>query len=319
MAATKKYTWIIGDVHGMFDHLNYLLKFLNTHQSEKYIFLGDLIDRGPSSKQVIDRIMNLPEEVICLLGNHEHMMLDEVYMEKTSLVLPRYLWEFNGGDKTINSFGYKDITEFREKLPQKYHDFFKNMQITHEHKIELGKKNLKFLCAHAGFYPYKPLNEQLSFRNYSDFSAHYSKKGNDHSHSPVWVRNSFFDAAPDVFEKNIIIHGHTPTQKLRYFCTLPPSEEEDYFSKLDTKVYIPDLPYIRKEENSEKIISIDIDTGVAAGRRLTAIGICEDNYEENEKGQFLRLEFVQIDASKGFGNNSIKLFDYMLDISENAL
>jgi len=125
---------------------------------------------------------------------------------------------------------------------------------------------------------------------------------------------------PDAFGKHIIVHGHTPTQKLRYFCTLAPQEEEDDFSKISTDSYLPDLPYIRKHPDTEKLISIDIDTGVGSGRRLTAMGICDDAYaiHENEDGTFLRLEFVQIDASQGFSSKTIKLYDYLLDIDANS-
>jgi len=315
MSQSKGYTWIIGDVHGMYDHLNTLLSQIDNEETKKFIFLGDLIDRGPSSLEVVKKVMSLKKETIYLMGNHEHMMLDELNSGKKTVSLPKFLWEFNGGNKTINSFGCHDIKDFTEKYSEEYSEFFDKMKIVHTEKITYKEKEIGFIFAHAGIYPFTPLATQLSFKNYDDFNDFYIKEENDHSNSPVWVRNSFFDANPEFWKGNIIVHGHTPTQKMQYFCTLPPEEKEDLFSKINPDFYISSLPFFRKHQETKRIASINLDTGVAYGGRLTAMGISEENIIENEDGTFLTLEIIQIDASSGFSSDkSLRFFEYNIEL-----
>lgn len=98
----------IGDIHGHYDLLNNLINTLFEHYDlnllqDKLVFMGDYIDRGPNSKQVLERLHGLqllyPQNVICLLGNHEQMMLD-YYAGKDKWGL----WQINGGRETLRSF-----------------------------------------------------------------------------------------------------------------------------------------------------------------------------------------------------------------------
>lgn len=316
----KNYTWIIGDIHGMYDHLNYMLKYLKGTGVKKYIFLGDYIDEGPSPKEVIDKIISLKEEKVCLMGDHEHMMLDEVLAHTHKAILPRFLWEFNGGTNTIEAFGYESIEEFYEKTPKEYGDFFESLKITHTEEFQFDEKKLKFIFAHAGIYPFLPLEEQLNLKNYSEFTKYFSEDKKDHANSPVWVRNSFFDGNPNHWEDYIVIHGHTPTQKMHYFTNLPSEEEENAFSEINPAFYIPDLPFFRKHPDKNSVVSINLDTGVEHGRRLTALGISPDNVIKNEYGTFLKLEIIQVDSKTGFSSeNTLKFFEYKIDLDKQGL
>ena len=73
--------WIIGDIHGMFDPLKRLLSSIREFEEKqndpvsKIIFLGDYIDHGQSSKEVIDLIQRLDYEKVCLAGSHEDLAL----------------------------------------------------------------------------------------------------------------------------------------------------------------------------------------------------------------------------------------------------
>lgn len=89
---------IIGDIAGRFDELMLLLPRMP--KADKIILVGDLIDRGPKSREVIEWAMN-NSEVITIKGNHEHMMVD-CYLN-TGIYAPR-IWEENGGDKTQESY-----------------------------------------------------------------------------------------------------------------------------------------------------------------------------------------------------------------------
>ena len=65
---------VIGDIHGHFDGMMALLDKLSPGAEDEVYFLGDLIDRGPKSAQVVDFVKNSPYQ--CLMGNHEQLMLN---------------------------------------------------------------------------------------------------------------------------------------------------------------------------------------------------------------------------------------------------
>ncbi len=78
----------IGDVHGMFDLLLKLIDKLP--KNNELCFLGDLIDRGPESKEVVDYVRD--NNHLCVMGNHEDMMLDAfTHIESENI------WIYNGG------------------------------------------------------------------------------------------------------------------------------------------------------------------------------------------------------------------------------
>ena len=82
--------WVIGDVHGFADTLVNLLDSLNLGSRDRVVLLGDLIDRGPKSCEVI-QIAREDPQIFSILGNHEDMMLnsfDETpEIEKVSIPL----------------------------------------------------------------------------------------------------------------------------------------------------------------------------------------------------------------------------------------
>src|SRR5437588_408890 len=67
----------IGDIHGCLTALDTLLGFVRPGPDDQLVFLGDYIDRGPDSKGILDRLVELRKSgtVVCLRGNHEIMML----------------------------------------------------------------------------------------------------------------------------------------------------------------------------------------------------------------------------------------------------
>ena len=66
--------WVIGDIHGYADTFVALLGNLNLNSRDRVVLLGDLVDRGPRSCEVI-RIARENEQIYSVLGNHEQMML----------------------------------------------------------------------------------------------------------------------------------------------------------------------------------------------------------------------------------------------------
>jgi serine/threonine protein phosphatase 1 len=188
--------YAVGDVHGRLDLLNNLLGQIGADIARRPIarplcvFLGDYIDRGPSSRQTIDRLIAHREtnETIFLKGNHELIAL--------KCLSDRNLfdqWLHLGGLETLVSYGVlpeprlhgKKIielqSEFHDALPQTHLRFLRDLQ----NAYSCGD----FFFVHAGVRP----NVELSQQKESDL---------------LWIRELFLSSTWD-FGK-IIVHGHTP-------------------------------------------------------------------------------------------------------------
>lgn len=67
-------TIVIGDIHGCYDEFRALLEKCNPREEDQIICVGDLINKGPSSRKVLDIAMKTPN-LKCVVGNHEHALL----------------------------------------------------------------------------------------------------------------------------------------------------------------------------------------------------------------------------------------------------
>ena len=104
--------YAIGDVHGMDDMLERLhVKIyadIEARGDEDFcvVHVGDYVDRGPDSRQVIERLMRMqgehPESVVCLKGNHEDMMLRALSGVQPPSAMRH--WFVNGGKATLKSY-----------------------------------------------------------------------------------------------------------------------------------------------------------------------------------------------------------------------
>ena len=135
----NKGKWIIGDVHGCYDTLMQLISKLP--EDAELIFVGDLIDRGPNSRKVIDFIRN--SNHVSVMGNHEEMMVNDI----ESLIedgTPLWLggWSGNGGDVTLSE--YKDINDKVDNAAlQEDYEWVLNLPVVHiesQIKDELGRQ-----------------------------------------------------------------------------------------------------------------------------------------------------------------------------------
>jgi serine/threonine protein phosphatase 1 len=158
--------FIIGDVHGNIILLDKLLKSVEfRYKKDDYIiFLGDVIDVGNSSKQCIERILQLEEKyserIVCIMGNHEEWFLE------TKNDYTKHSWIISmQGLKTIESYSkkaYDYILEAMRKtgpelimnnLPLPYDVFFDAMPKKHLKLIEEMKNYYEgesYICVHAG-------------------------------------------------------------------------------------------------------------------------------------------------------------------------
>ena len=114
--------FVIGDVHGCARTLRLLVEegVGLTREDELYL-LGDLIDRGPASREVLDFLIGLRESgytVASIRGNHEEMLLAACHDRNQF-----YLWILNGGYTTLESFGVEDACE----IPERYRRFLDDL------------------------------------------------------------------------------------------------------------------------------------------------------------------------------------------------
>jgi serine/threonine protein phosphatase 1 len=107
----------IGDIHGCCRAFDTLLDAIQPVSSDLFVPLGDYVDRGPNSRGVIDRLLELEQssQVEALMGNHEEMML----MVLTGHAAPND-WLRYGGVATLDSYGFDgDMSA----IPESHRDF----------------------------------------------------------------------------------------------------------------------------------------------------------------------------------------------------
>jgi serine/threonine protein phosphatase 1 len=175
---TDELTIAIGDTHGCRAMLDRLLdrcfRFADARPM-RLVFLGDYIDRGPDSRGVVERLMELqqqlPDRVVCLRGNHEALLLEALATGDMRL------WLYNGADTTLASYRVDDIAA----LPREHLDWYAALKTS----LDDG---LRFFV-HAGVDPACALDDQTD-------------------HDLVWMREPFLSTERDY--GRLIVHGHTP-------------------------------------------------------------------------------------------------------------
>lgn len=199
--------YAIGDVHGSLHMLNEVLALVKQDAKHsgvdrpRLVILGDYIDRGEYSKEIIDLFMsigfNQDFDATILLGNHEDALLKSV-AGNYSLFEKWLHW---GGAETVESYGVqfgrdslkKIFNLFRAAMPLAHIDFLKKRPLTHLHE--------NWLFVHAGVRP----------------SVHAAlQKRND----LLWIGNDFLDHKDDLGVGAVVVHGHsvTATREVEIFA-----------------------------------------------------------------------------------------------------
>lgn len=193
--------YCIGDIHGRLDLLQQvhqkIIEHADGYAGNKWVvYIGDYVDRGPHSKQVVDYLLENPLskfKSVYLLGNHEQTLLQFIYGNNIGLAFD---WFRFGGIATLQSYGVtlngiptiKNIdglrAEFRDKCPDQHKLFYQNLQLS----FELGG----YYFVHAGVKPRVAFDKQ----NPDDL---------------LWIREEFINSK--FFHGKIVIHGHTVTEQ----------------------------------------------------------------------------------------------------------
>jgi serine/threonine protein phosphatase 1 len=188
--------YAVGDIHGRVDLLDETLARVDADLAiypdcdPIHIFLGDYIDRGPSSRAVIDRLIERMEthHTICLKGNHESYMVDFL---GSPAVLSE--WQHLGGLQTMMSYGIKPPVNASSAKQIELSQAL-NVALPAQHREFLRSLSLSFTCgdfffAHAGVKPKVALNRQKE-------------------EDLLWIRDEFLLYEED--HEKIVVHGHSP-------------------------------------------------------------------------------------------------------------
>lgn len=187
--------YAVGDIHGHLDKLDQALARIEADggADAPVVFLGDLVDRGPASCQVIDRLLEgraAGRDWTVLLGNHDRLFLDfleegriwsEHIKSGVSWLNPRM-----GGAVTLASYGVEASEEApaleaaRAAVPEAHREFLRSLPRLHE----VGD----LLFVHAGIDPRKPLDWQDPV-------------------DLIWIRDRFLNYRDPL--PWLVVHGHS--------------------------------------------------------------------------------------------------------------
>lgn len=188
--------YCVGDIHGRADLLDDLHKKIrrdarNHKGGKSIVYLGDYIDRGEQSRQVIDNLISKPLkgfEPVYLRGNHERAMLDFIAFPGAAAA-----WLMFGGRESLSSYGIslnnipsmQNVGELARQLenalPETHREF---MTRTCEDSWQCGS----YYFVHAGIRPGVPLEKQTQ-------------------EDKLWIRNDFLDST--INHGCIVVHGHS--------------------------------------------------------------------------------------------------------------
>lgn len=173
-------TFVFGDIHGCLAAFDHILEFVSPDAQDLVITLGDHVDRGPDSRGVIERLLELPArtQLIALRGNHEVMMT-------CAAELPEYFreWLRVGGREALRSYAPADRPGQIEDVPATHWQFM-------EESCRRWHETETHIFAHAGVNPHLPMAEQDDYCLY-------------------WKKLDPADCEPHASGK-IVVCGHTP-------------------------------------------------------------------------------------------------------------
>jgi serine/threonine protein phosphatase 1 len=203
--------YAIGDIHGRPDEIDRLLRLIEADggRDAEIVFLGDLVDRGPDSRGVLDLLIDgleagRPWKV--LMGNHDRIFLralrDGVVTDAAIGSAATWLHPGLGGTATLASYGVRPsffrsgtsgsgrarmLAEAREAVPRAHLDFLASRPLTHVTPEQV--------FVHAGIRPGVPLDLQAE----DDL---------------VWIREPFLSDTRD--HGRLVVHGHTALDSARH-------------------------------------------------------------------------------------------------------
>jgi serine/threonine protein phosphatase 1 len=267
--------YCIGDIHGRVDALKEVLtKAKFDYDNDMLIVLGDVVDGGEQSKQVIDELLKI-KNIIYIIGNHDAWYIKYLKSGRTNDA-----WITQGGASTLNSYGAKiTVDPYNEPIMLG----LDNIDIPQSHKtfFEQGLYYFEFenmLFVHGGYDTNRPIQEQ-------------------DPESLMWDRDLIRNAENiniPIYDKVFI--GHTTTQMIEreivnYHCRECQHEwEEKVANKKDMIALVPcpncESENIRQSLGCTKPIKMGklycLDTGAGWDGKLSIMDIDSDKFWQSE-------------------------------------
>jgi serine/threonine protein phosphatase 1 len=183
--------YAVGDIHGCIDRLVAMHEAIAEDLADRpcedttLIHLGDYVDRGTDSAQVVDWLLSGPpvpaDRIVNLMGNHEEMMLAAIAGTDNEAASH---WLNNGGADSLASWNIgrsAPPAAWAAQIPVHHQEFLR--------KLDLSHLAPPFMFVHAGIRPGIPLDRQSK-------------------HDLLWIREPFLSSKAD--HGAVVVHGHTP-------------------------------------------------------------------------------------------------------------
>lgn len=231
-------TYVIGDIHGEITKLKNLIhNILNVDLHPKYIFLGDYINKGENSKEVLDYLIQL-KNAIFLIGNHEYYYLKYIKDGSQKEKLIKY-----GIETTFKDFNMNFDTIY-EKLYIPYQEFFDSLlpfYETKEYFISHGGININFL--EEDFNSLTP-EKFFLFDRYEFITLNKKIKGKVSIFGHTGFNYPFYDGNKIGIDTSAV---YLKESDLTSFCL----EKQQFINDKNKKYFLSDMrldrcPWIRK-------------------------------------------------------------------------
>ena len=169
----------VGDIHGCYEKLFALMDKLPVDMArDQLLFIGDYIDRGPSSIEELDYLIALKKRspgIIFLKGNHEDML--QKYLNGSD----RFTYLLNSGQQTLDAYLNNKDRSDNYPVPSAHLDFLNTLQMYYQTE--------DYIFVHAGLREKVPLESQQEV-------------------DMLWIRDEFIYSDYDIGRR--VVFGHTP-------------------------------------------------------------------------------------------------------------
>ena len=191
--------WAIGDIHGEYPRLDALLNALPRAEDDVTVFLGDYIDRGWQTAEVVRRVLDeqdrAPDRTVLLWGNHEDMAAHNFGLPyPTGIDYDSMAWFHNGGVETMATYGWAMTEMIGAPCPSDLAELFARLQTFYRLPADRFPALQHVVFVHAGIEPgHRPEDEPAE--------------------TLLWIREGFLDKRD--LSGRMVIHGHTPVKSIQ--------------------------------------------------------------------------------------------------------
>ena len=204
--------FVVGDIHGCFEKLIALMDKLPLNDNQdQLIFIGDYIDRGSSSFDVVKYLIELKKlkpDTVFIKGNHEDMLQN--YLDGSD----RFTYQLNGGQQTLDEYLNRSDKKDAFPIPPEHLEFFNSLQLYYQTD--------DYIFVHAGLREKVPLESQAKM-------------------DLLWIRDEFIHSDFN-FGKRVIF-GHSPFKEPLLQANKIGIDTGAVYGNLLTCVQLPEIEF----------------------------------------------------------------------------